>query len=97
VEDAVEGEQPPLVARDGSARGLAAAIEHFLRAGDTPARRAARRRRVVRHFAVERTFDRMLSLYEHLIARRPAAEFPAVPIAVSDTDHEVPRPPVPAR
>lgn len=97
VEDAVEGEQPPLVARDGSARGLAAAIEHFLRAGDTPARRTARRRRVVRHFAVERTFDRMLSLYEHLIARRPAPEFPAVPAAASDTDHEVPRPPVPAR
>jgi len=97
VEDAVEGEQPPLVARDGSPRGLAAAIDRFLRAGDTPQRRAARRRRIERHFAVERTFDRMLALYEHLIARQPAAEFPAVPTAVSDTDHEVPRPPVPAR
>ncbi|MBE2214826.1 MAG: glycosyltransferase [Opitutaceae bacterium] len=96
VEDAVEGEHPPLIARDGSPRGLGAAIEHFLRAGDTPERRAARRRRIERHFAVERTFDRMLSLYEHLIARRPAAEFPAVPTAVTH-HHEVPRPPVSTR
>jgi glycosyltransferase involved in cell wall biosynthesis len=97
VEDAVEGEHPPLVARDGSPRGLAAAIEHFLRTGDTPERRSARRQRIVRHFAVERTFERMLSLYEHLIARQPAAEFPAVPAAASVPDHEIPRPPVPAR
>lgn len=96
VEDAVEGEQPPLIARDGSPRGLGAAIEHFLRMGDSPERRAARRRRIERHFAVERTFDRMLSLYAHLIARRPAAEFPAVPLAVS-SHHEVPRPSVPTR
>lgn len=88
VEDAVEGEQPPLIARDGSPRGLGHAIDHFLRLGDTPARRAARRRRIERHFSIERTFDRMLSLYDHLIARRPVAEFPAVPSA----DHEVPRP-----
>lgn len=88
VEDAIEGEDPPLVAVDGSPAALGRAIEQFLRTGDTPARRAERRRRIERHFSVERTFDRMLSLYEHLIARRPVSEFPAVPPA----DHELSRP-----
>lgn len=88
VEDATEGEQPPLVAVDGSPQGLARGIDHFLRTGDTPERRSDRRQRIERHFSVERTFDRMLSLYDHLIARRPVSEFPAVPPAA----HELSRP-----
>lgn len=88
VEDAVEGEQPPIVARDASALALAQAISQFLRRGDTPARRLERRQRIERHFAIERTFDRLLALYAHLIARRPVGEFPAQP----PVEHELPRP-----
>ncbi len=79
VEEATDGEQPPLQARDGSALGLAAAIHRFLRQGDTPERRAARRARIERRFSIDGTFERMLALYGHLIARRPVAEFPAEP------------------
>lgn len=90
VEDAVDGEIPPIVARDGSALAIGQAIERFLRSGDTPQRRAARRTRIETHFSIESTFDRMLSLYEHLIARRPADEFPAF----TPPDHALSHPPV---
>jgi alpha-1,6-mannosyltransferase len=93
VEDATDGEQPPLQARDGSAVALAAGIHRFLRTSDTPAKRAARRARIERRFSMEGTFERMLALYAHLIARRPMAEFPAEPAE----DHELSRPIVPTR
>lgn len=88
VEDAIEGERPPLVAVDGSPAALGRAIGQFLRSGDRPEARAERRRRIERLFSIERTFDRMVSLYEHLIARRRAEDFPAVP----PVDHELSRP-----
>ena len=88
VEDATEGEEPRLLAPDGTPVALAAAIAHFLRRGDSPEARMARRRRIVQHFSAERTFDRMIALYEHLIARRPVDAFPAVPSAA----HELPSP-----
>jgi alpha-1,6-mannosyltransferase len=88
VEDAIEGEQPPLYARDGSPVALAAGINRFLRAGDTPARRQARRVRIEQRFSIDSTFERMHALYSHLIARRPMAEFPAETAA----EHELPRP-----
>lgn len=91
VEEAIEGEQPPLVARDGSAAGLAAAIDRALRVDDSAARRAARRRRIESRFSIESTFERLLALYAHLHAGRPIAGFPAEPVG----DHELSRPPVP--
>src|SRR5690606_20803309 len=93
VEDAIAGEQPPLQARDGSALALAAAIHRFLRTGDTPEKRAARRERIVRQFSIDATFQRMLALYRHLIARRPLDAFPSAPAEI----HELPRPTLPAR
>jgi hypothetical protein len=93
VEDAVAGEQPPLYARGGSALALAAAIHRFLRHGDTLERRRARRERIVRHFSIDATFERMLALYRHLIARRPMSEFPGAP----DPHDELSRPTLPAR
>jgi alpha-1,6-mannosyltransferase len=91
VEDAVAGENPPLVARDGSAQGLAAAIDRVVRTGETADNRLARRRRIERQFSIEATFERMFALYSHLIARRPLTEFPADVIV----DHELPRSPLP--
>lgn len=79
VEDTVAGETPPIVARDGSAAGLAAAVQRFLRLDDTPERRTARRQRIEQHFTIDRTFERLLALYGHLIARRPIEEFPPEP------------------
>jgi alpha-1,6-mannosyltransferase len=88
VEDALAGENPPWLARDGTAAGLAAGIERFLRTGDTPEKRRARRARIVRHFSIESTFERMFALYSHLAARRPAAEFSSDHPA----DHELSHP-----
>ena len=93
VEEAVDGETPPLVARDGTAAGLASAIDRFLRAGDPAARRAARRLRIEQNFSTDATFGRMLALYSHLIARQPLASFPAEPTEL----HELPRPSLHAR
>lgn len=87
VEDATAGEQPPLYARGGTPIALAAAVHRFLRTGDTPAKRAARRERMVSHFSIDGTFERMLTLYSHLIARRPMSEFPGAPVP----PHELPR------
>ncbi len=93
VEEATDGENPRIVARDGSSAAIGLAIDRALRQGDTPARRAARRARIVKYFSVESTFERMLALYGHLIARRPLSEFPAE-IAV---ENELPRPPIQSR
>lgn len=92
VEDAVAGEQPSLLARDGSPTALAAAIHRFLRRGDSAERRAARRARVEQHFSIDGTFDRMLALYAHLIARQPVTAF--APGFVEH--HELSRPTLPA-
>jgi alpha-1,6-mannosyltransferase len=76
VEDAIADPGPPILARDGSAEGLAAGIARFLQTGDSPEKRAIRRKRVESMFSVEATFKRMLALYDHLIARRPVSVFP---------------------
>lgn len=91
VEDAVEGEEPPLFARGGSAAALAAAVHHFLRVGDTPEKRAARRERIVQRFSIDGTFERMIDLYRHLIARRPIAELSHARYS----HHELSRSPLP--
>jgi len=86
VEEAIEGEASPIIARDGSPFALGRAIAQFLHVGDTQQARAARRQRIQRHHCGERTFDRMLALYEHLIARRPVSAFaPPPPLS-----HELP-------
>jgi alpha-1,6-mannosyltransferase len=76
VEDAIADRGPPITAHDGTAPALAAGIARFFQKGDTPARRAARRNRIETTFSVEATFERMLALYDHLIARRPIEAFP---------------------
>lgn len=76
VEDAIADPGPPILARDGSPEGLAAGIARFLQIGDSPEKRALRRKRVESMFSVEATFKRMLALYDHLIARRSVSAFP---------------------
>ncbi len=90
VEDTTEGDQPRWSAVDGSAPALAAAIDRFLRTGDTAENRLARRRRIERRFSTEATFTRLTALYEHLLAGGTPATFPKEPLPV----HEVPRPTV---
>lgn len=93
VEDTVVGENPPIVAADGSAPAIAAAIRQFLLRGDSAEKRAARRERIVKHLSIAATFHLLFSLYEHLIAGKPADSFdPALP-----DQHELHRSSVPAR
>lgn len=93
VEDAIADPGPPVLARDGSAEGLAAGIARILQKGDSLENRAARRKRIESMFSVEATFKRMLALYDHLIARRPIEAFPQE-YAI---DHENKRPSVHSR
>lgn len=92
VEDALVDE-PQLLAVDGSAAGLAAAIDRFLHAGDTMAQRRLRREKLVRTFSVEATFERLFALYGHLIARRAVGDFPPEPPVI----HDMPRTLLPLR
>lgn len=93
VEDALVGEDPSWLARDGTAAGLAAGIERFLRIGDPASKRRARRLRIEQHFSIGATFERMFALYEHVAKRRPVAEFSTHPFA----DHELSHPTVSSR
>jgi glycosyltransferase involved in cell wall biosynthesis len=95
VEDAIAGETITRIARNGTAAGLAAGIRHFLKRGDDEAQRAARRRRIEQQFSIDGMFERLFSLYAHLIAGRPLEEFPSdIPVP---EDHESPRSPLHSR
>jgi len=93
LEEAVAGEDPPILASDGSPEAIAAAIRQFLRRGDSPEKRAARRERIVRHLSIAATFERLFALYEHLIAGKPAETF----IKEHPEPDELHRPPVSTR
>lgn len=87
VEDAISGEDPQWLASDGSARAIASGIERFLRHGDSPEKRKARRQRIEKHHTTRGTFERMLALYRHLVAHRTIEGFPTEIAMEHDLSH----------
>ncbi|BET65226.1 glycosyltransferase family 1 protein [Opitutales bacterium ASA1] len=79
VEDTLHGEEPRWLANDGTPDALGATIGRFLRVGDSPAARLARRRRIERNFSIDSTFQRMHALYLHLVEHRSLDGFPLEP------------------
>ncbi|HEX9783353.1 MAG TPA: glycosyltransferase [Opitutaceae bacterium] len=87
VEEATLGEEPRCLAVNGTSRTLAVGIHRFLRHGDTPEAREARRKRIESKFSIESTFERMLALYEHLIEHGTVEGFPQEPAILHDLPH----------
>lgn len=93
VEDAVVDPPPIPLARDGSAEAIGRAMALFFLRPQTIAQRFARRQRIEQSFSIDATFQRMLALYRHLVARLPVAEFPEAPVV----SHELPRSTLPVQ
>jgi len=73
LDDALEGEEPPIMADTADPADLAAAVRQALLL-DEPADAPERRReRVVASFSWTRTYERMLALYRRLSAAGPLA------------------------
>lgn len=74
LDDTVAGEQPLIMAASASPEDLAEGVRQCeqLRESQTP---NERRERIVRHFSITTTFERLTSLYQHLLEGRPVEQF----------------------
>ncbi|HLP01636.1 MAG TPA: glycosyltransferase [Opitutaceae bacterium] len=81
LEESLSCEKSPLLAEDGTAGSLAAAIEAALaRPVLTPATRAARHHALAERFSIERTFEQIFTLYQRLIDENRRSPNVAVPV-----------------
>jgi alpha-1,6-mannosyltransferase len=74
LDETVEGEFPPIMADTHRPADLAAAI-HQIEKNSASQSPHERRQRIVEHFSIQLTFQRLMSLYEHIAERKPVDEF----------------------
>ncbi len=74
MEDTVEGEQPLIMARSKYHNDLADAVRR-VRAVTGSQSPEQRRQRMVETFSIEKTIDRLVVLYQHLLDGKPVSEF----------------------
>jgi alpha-1,6-mannosyltransferase len=76
VDEAVEGENPTVLARSAAPDDLADGVRRVQSLGEGPEARIRRRERIVARFPVRRTFEALMRLYEHLSRGEPAETWP---------------------